>query len=238
MTSVDGWTTLAEEPLVLVKEYSFGQQATANALVVGLPNRQLMIVSPPTGVPLGSLRALDAHGTVSALLAFNGAHHLGLPACRAAFPQATIYATARAAARIGKKAREPVPLSSIDALWPLLGEKVTVLPVDGDKLGDVLVRISSEKGVLLFAGDFIANLRSLPNRLLFRMIFKLTDSGPGLKVFRLFFRVFVKDRRAARDFLIQEVQDHPPAIVVPAHGEVVDRPNLGPTLVSMLRAAV
>lgn len=236
MTSIEGWTTLAEEPLVLMKEYSFGREATANALVVGLPDRKLMIVSPPTGATLASLRALDAHGTVTALLAFNGVHHLGLPACRAAFPQAVSYATPRAAARIAKKAREAGPVSDIAALQPLLGDKVHVLPVPGDKVGDVVVRIRTERGILLFAGDFIANLRRLPNNLLFRLMFRLSDSGPGLKVFGLFFRVFVKNRAAARDFLIQEVEAHPPAIMVPAHGEVVDRPELGSTLAALLRA--
>jgi hypothetical protein len=236
-TNVPGWTTLAENPLVLVREYSFGP-GTANAMVVGLPNGDLMITSPPTDVPREELSALNAHGKVVALLEFNGAHHLGLPVCRPCFPDAVTYAMPRAAARIQKKAKDPGKIEPIEALQPLLGDKVKVIPVAGDKLGDVLVRVDTEKGKLLYAGDFFANIRELPKNLLFRLIFKLTDSGPGFKVFGIFFKMFVADRKAARDALIREVESNPPAVLIPAHGEVVTRSDLGPTLVSMLRAAV
>ncbi len=69
-----------------------------------------------------------------------------------------------------------------------LGDEVAVLAVDGDKLGDVLLRVRTEKGNLLYAGDYIANIRSLPKHLIFRLLFKLTDSAPGLKVFNVFVR--------------------------------------------------
>ncbi len=237
-TAVNGWTTLAEQPLVLVREYSFGA-GKANALVVGLPNNKLMIMSPPTGVSIEELRALDKVGSVVALLETNGAHHLGLGPTHEAFPQAISYAAPRAAERIRKKSKEQVgELAPLELLAPLLGDRVSVLAVDGDKIGDALVRVQTDKGILLYAGDYIANIAVLPNNFMFKLVFKLTDSGPGLKVFNVFFKFFVKNKAAARDFLIRELEGHPPAILVPAHGDVVERPNLGPTLVSMLRAAV
>ena len=42
MTTVQGWNTVAENPLVLVTEYSFGQ-GDANAMAVGLPDNKLLI---------------------------------------------------------------------------------------------------------------------------------------------------------------------------------------------------
>lgn len=237
MTVVDGWKTLTEQPLVMIKEYSFGP-GTSNAMVVGLPDRKLMIVSPPCGVPAAELKQLEAHGQVIALLEFNGAHHLGLPDCRAAFPQAVGYATPRAAARIRSKGKQPGQLEPIEALRPLLGDRVSVVQVDGDKIGDVLVRVRTEQGTLLYAGDFFANISVLPKSLLFRLMFKLFDSGPGFKVFRIFFKFFVANRAAMRDSLVRELQSDPPSIVVPAHGEVIAQPDLGPTMVSMLRAAL
>src|SRR5262245_55639891 len=212
-TTLQGWKTIAESPLLLVREYRFGPGA-ANALVVGLPNKKLMIVSPPTNIPAADLTALNAHGEVVALLAINGAHHLGLGPCRSAFPNAVTYAAARASDRIRKKGKDCGQLESLDALKPLLGDKVSVLAVDGDKIGDVILRVQTEKGIVLYAGDFVANIQSLPNNFFFKMMFKLTDSAPGFKVFRLFFKLFVADRNAARDFLIREVEANPPAIVV------------------------
>jgi hypothetical protein len=236
MTTVPGWTTLAENPLVLVKEYAFGP-GRANAVAVGLPNRKLLITSPPAGVPDADLKALEQCGEVIALLANNGTHHMGLGPARRAFPSAVSYAAPRAAARIRDKGKDFGQLAPIETLQPLLGDQVGVFAVDGDKVGDVLVRVRTERGTVLYASDFIANIQSLPDSFIFRMIFKLTDSGPGLKVFRIFFKFFVADRKAARDFLVKEIEANPPAVLVPAHGDVVIQSDLAPTLVGMLRAA-
>jgi hypothetical protein len=237
MTTIAGWTLLTEEPIVMVREYRFGP-GYSNAIAVGLPDRKLMLVSPPTGVAPEELKQLEQVGDVIALLEFNGAHHMGLAPCRAVFPRAMGYASPRAAARIRKKGKDPGPLEPLDVLRPWLGDRVSVVEVPGDKIGDVLVRVRTEKGTLLYAGDFVANIRVLPKNPLFRLMFRLSDSGPGFKVFGLFFKFFVKDKGAMRDFLIQEVQSHPPAILVPAHGDVVTQPNLGPTLASMFRSAL
>jgi len=232
-----GWTTLAQEPLVLQREYSFGQ-GSANTLAIGLPGGKLLLVSPPAGLSAHELQSLSDHGEVIGMLAINGAHYMGLPAWRSAFPAAITYATQKARERILKRCKAPGQLASIEQLTPMLGDKVSVVAADGCKIGDVLVRVQTERGVLLYAGDFIANLPSLPNNFLFRLMFKLTDSGPGLKVFRIFFKFFAADKAALRDFLIREIESRPPAILVPGHGDIVERPELGPTLVSMLRAAV
>jgi hypothetical protein len=235
-THVAGWTTLADEPVVLVKEYAFGP-GRANALAIGLPGRRWLIVSPPPELAREEVAGLQQLGSVVALLASNGAHHLGLGPCRVLFPQAVTYAAPRAAARIRKKGKDFGQLDPLEQLEPLLGDRVSLVSVAGDKVGDVCVRVQTERGTLFYAGDFIANLQALPSNLLFRLFFKLTDSGPGLKVFNAFFKFFVADAGAARASLVNELERHPPAILVPAHGDVVARTDLGPTLVGMLRSA-
>jgi len=234
-TTIPGWTTLAEDPAVLVREYSFSA-GKANAMAVGLPDRKWMIVSPPPQMSAAEAEAFSAHGSVVALLENNGTHHMGLGPCRALFPKAISYATEIAAARIRKKNNDPGELQSIDALRPLLGNKIAVVPIPGCKVGDVIVRVQSDSGNLFYASDFIANISQLPSNFLFRLVFKLTDSGPGLKVFGVFFKFFVADGAAARAALIQELEASPPTILVPAHGAIVKREDLAPTLIGMLRA--
>jgi glyoxylase-like metal-dependent hydrolase (beta-lactamase superfamily II) len=236
-TTVAGWTTLAEEPLVLMREYSFGP-GQANTLAIRLPDRKLLLVSAPVGLDDSEYRALAAQGDVVAMVAINGAHHLGLPAFGSEFPNATSYATPRARELILKKSKTPGRLESIDKLRPLLGDKVSVVPAEGCKIGDVIVRVQTERGPLLYVGDFIANIASMPKNPIAKLIFKLTDSAPGLKVFRMFFIFFAADKRALRDFLIREIEARPPSILVPGHGDIVERAELGPTLVAMLRAAI
>lgn len=236
MTTISGWTTLSENPLVLVHEYGFGA-GKANALAVQLPGRKWMILSPPPKLTAAEAQAFQAHGEVVALVENNGTHHMGLGPCRALFPNAVTYAEPLAAARIRKKNPDAGQLEPIAALKPLLGDAVSIVPADGCKIGDVIVRVKSEKGVVFYASDFLANINRPPKNPLFRMVFKLTGSGPGLTVFRIFFTFFVKDRKAAIDFLMREIESHPPSIMVPAHGDVVARDDLAPTLLGMLRAA-
>lgn len=235
-THVPGWTTLAEDPPVLVREYGFGP-GRANALAVGLPDRKWLIMSPPRTLTNDEVAAFGPAGSVIALIANNGTHHLGLGPCRERFAGAITYATPRAAARIRKKGKDFGQLEPIEKLAPRLGDKVELIAVDGDKVGDLCVRVRTEQGVLFYASDFIANINQLPSNPLFKLFFKLTNSGPGLKVFRVFFLFFVANAKAVRDCLIGELEKHPPSILVPAHGDVVQKPDLGPTLVGMLRAA-
>lgn len=236
-TLISGWATLSETPPVLVRSYSFGG-GRANALAIGLPDQKWLIVSPPPDLTEPEAQAFRAKGQVVALLENNGSHHLGLGPWRKEFPDAVSYALPAAAVRIRKKGKDVGQLQSLEPLLPLLGEAVFVLPVPGCKIGDVLVRVRTDAGTVLYASDFIANLPMLPRNPIGRLLFWLTDSGPGLKVFGIFFRFFVADRVAVRECLIQELEANPPAILVPAHGDVVTRADLGPTLIGMLRSAL
>jgi len=164
-------------------------------------------------------------------------HHLGLGPWRAQFEDAVTYASPRAAARIRKKGKDFGQLEPTEQLQPRLGDKIALIAIDGDKFGDVCVRVQTDKGTLFYAGDFIANIQTLPSNILFRLVFKLTDSGPGLKLFGAFFKFFVANGKAARACLLNELERHPPSILVPAHGDVVQKPDLAATLIGMLRAA-
>ena len=172
--TVPGWTQLAERPLVLAREYSFGA-GRATALAVLLPDRKWMIVSPPRKLSEAEAAGFDALGSVVALVANNGTHYLGLGPCMARFPQAVTYATQRAAARIRKHTKDAGQLASEESLKPLVGENVALLAMDGDKIGDVLVRVKSERGTILYVSDMIANIQQLPKNFLFRLFFKLSD---------------------------------------------------------------
>jgi hypothetical protein len=235
-TTIPGWVTLAENPAVLVHEYGFGA-GKANALAVALPDRKWMILSPPPKLSASEAAAFAEHGSVIALVENNGTHHLGLGPCRKLFPAAVTYAEPKAAARIRTKNADAGQLEPIDALRPLLGPAVSIVAIPGSKIGDVIVRVATDKGVLFYASDFLANIVRPPSNPIFRLLFKLTRSGPGLTVFRIFFTFYVADRSAAFEALIRELEAHPPTILVPAHGEPVQRADLGSVLVGMLRAA-
>lgn len=225
MEHLPGWTTLAEQPLVLLKEYSFGP-AIANCVAVQLPGDKWLLMSPPTGLTQADAAALSARGEVVALVENNGFHHLGLASCAALFPRAQTYARERAAARIRKKEQHAGALLPIETLTPLLGPHVELIAVDGDKLGDVLLRVRTERGVLLYVGDYITNMPRLPKSVVARLLFRLSDSAPGLKLFKLYLWFFTADRAHAKASLLRAIDTAPPTLLVPAHGETLEAPGL------------
>lgn len=232
-TLVPGWTTLAEQPAVLVKDYAFGA-GRANSLAVELPEKQWLLMSPPKGLSAAEVDAFAALGHVVALVENNGAHHLGLGSATAHFPDAVTYATPLAAGRIRKKGKSYGALEPIEKLRPKLGEAITLTEIEGTKIGDVVMHVRTERGTAFYASDFIANIEALPKNPLFRLMFKLTDSAPGLKVFGVYFRFYVADAALARAHLVRELRAHAPTILVPAHGEVCVRDDLTQLLVGML----
>lgn len=233
MTAIPGWTTLAEQPALLVRDYGFGG-GRATAMAVKLERGWLM-VSPPANIKPGEVEAFRDSGGVVALLENNAAHSMGLAPWRAHFPDAVSYATPVAAKRIAKKSKDAGRLADIPELQALCGDQVHVVVLPACRMGDVLVRVTTEKGDALYLSDLVANLPELPKNPVARLMFKWSDSAPGLKVFMLFFWFFTSDKTAVRDALIAELQAHPPAMLIPAHGNWLVEPELGPRLTTLLR---
>src|SRR5688500_6204001 len=111
-SSIAGWTQLATQPLVLMREYSFGP-GTANAVAVRLGDGTLLVISPPTGLSARELDELASVGEVSALLANNGALYLGLASFCQHFPKAVAYATEAARERIMQKSKQPLKVQPL-----------------------------------------------------------------------------------------------------------------------------
>src|SRR5438874_5126409 len=111
------WTVLDAERPVLTRSYFFRPGADARMMVVGIGGGRLAVVSPGAGLPVEALRELERYGKVTALVAPNGYHYLGLPLWQRTFLDARTYAPEQARARIAKKLgiEPPRPLSELQA---------------------------------------------------------------------------------------------------------------------------
>ena len=230
------WSVLCEEPIVVIREYSFGP-GMANATAIGIGDNRLLLMSPPTAVEPEVLEELREYGEVVAILEPNGVHHMGLELCHEVYPYAVAYVSEVAARRIRKKEKYPGAFESLDKLRELLGDKVEVLEVPGNKVGDVIVRAQTDKGMAWWFGDFVGN-GPLSGNWLIQRIFKWTRSGPGFKVNRLFFKVFVADKLKARDWFLGQLKTTPVDLFIPAHGEPIHRAGLAAELTQMMTDAV
>jgi hypothetical protein len=232
--SRDSWTVIDEEAGVLSRAYSFGP-ATANTLVVRLGNGRLLVVSPGRGMPAAAFEELAEHGKVVAMLAPNGFHYLGMPEWAERFPGARLFASEAAARRINK--RQPnLRFEPIDAIDDLLPDHVHVL-APPMKDPDVFIRVDTETGAVWFSNDVLGNMAALPDNWLFRFLFKVTRSGPGYSVNRLALK-FLGPKPAFREFIVRQMKEHPPRILVPGHGAALVGDDLGKRTLEVLDAGL
>jgi hypothetical protein len=214
-----GWKIFDPHTPILVHEYSFGP-GTANALAVGGKDG-LIVVSPPCRVGPGVLDDLAQYGKVSALVASNAFHHMGLSQWKARFPDAEIFAPAQSIARVKKQSK----LSGIRPLGEatsVTGSRVELVDMPHYKTGEVLVRIETDRGLAWYVTDCIMNLPELPPQPLVRALFRLSGSAPGLKLNNIAPLFMVKNKKAHRRWLASEFRKAPPQWLIATHGDIVD----------------
>ena len=238
-TTASGWKVIDRDAAVLTSTYAFaGKDALANSFVARLADKTLAVVSPNAGASPALLDELAQFGEVSALIANNGLHHLGLPEWSRRFPKARCFAPAASIQRIGKKNPAAPKLEPLAALQPLLGSDVGVHEAADSKIGESWVWAKVAGGHAWFLSDLVANMERLPPRFPVRQLFKWTGSAPGYKPFHLAMKFTLKDKRGTLKALAAEVAARPPTAVVPSHGGVLDHAGLAADTAQLLAGAI
>ena len=229
------WELLDEATRSLTIEYTFRPKATARAFVTRFAGDELVIFSPPVGIDPTVFRELDQYGRVTALVAPNGFHHMGLRPALEAFPEAKLYAPEAAARRITKK-QPDLELRSLSELQERTEAPVAILDVPGFSIGDVWATITTSSGPLWYVSDSCFNLTKLPPGFAAGLLFKWTKSGPGLALNGVGNLFFLKDRPRFKHWFEARLSEPPPALLVPAHGEVARTGELGKSLKALVDA--
>jgi hypothetical protein len=230
-TTANGWKVLDEAAGVLSYEYTFRRGATANAMTLRLADGSLLLVSPPCGVNDGVIRDLEPFGPVSALVASNAYHHLGLPEWHRAVPAAPVYAAERALGRIASKQPALGTIRPLGELAPKLGEGVEVLEAEGTRVGDVWAKAGST----WFVSDCFFSMPKAPPGVVGWM-FKLTKSAPGFNLSGLHRMFFVSDRPSYKRWLLAQLDRSLPKVVVTSHGVIETAPGIGQQMRSQVEA--
>jgi hypothetical protein len=214
-----GWNIVDPTTPILTYEYSFGP-GRANALAVGTGDG-MVLVSPPCRVDAGVLDDVASYGAVRALVASNAFHYMGISEWKARFPEAAIFAPAQSIPRIEKQAKI-AGVRPVSEATAITGDKVDLIDMPHYKTGEVMVRIKTAGGVVWYLTDILMNLPELPPQLLFRLMFKWTDSGPGLKVNKISPLFMVKNKRELYRWVAEQIDKDPPTRLIPAHGGIVE----------------
>ena len=229
------WELLDEATHSLTIEYAFQPNATARAFVTRFANDELVIFSPPMGVDPAVFRELDKYGRVTALVAPNGFHYLGLRPALQAFPEATLYAPEKAVRRVMKKQRD-LALRPLSELQQKTEAPVRILDVPGFSIGEAWAIVETSAGPLWYVSDSCFNLSKLPAGLAASLLFKWTKSGPGLSLNGVGNLFFLKERARFKSWFEERLSEPPPALLVPAHGEIARDAGLGKSLKTLLDA--
>ena len=214
-----GWKVFDAREPILTYQYSFGP-GTANALAVGGKDG-LFVISPPCRVARDVFDELSRYGAVRALVASNAFHYLGLPEWKARFPDAAIFAPAQAIARVEKRShlRGIRPLAEAASI---AGAHLALVDMPYYKTGEVLVRITTERGLVWYVTDVIMNLPVLPSNPVVKLMFWLSGSAPGLRFNNIAPLFMVKDKARLRRWLADEFRKARPAYLIATHGGTVD----------------
>lgn len=215
--AASGWKIFDAETPILTCEYVFGP-GTANALAVGGAGG-LIVVSPPWKADDAVYEGLSPYGPVVALVASNAFHHLGLPEWKRRFPAAAVYAPAQAIARVERKTKI-AGIRPLAEAAPVAGRDVELIDMPHYRTGEVLVRMKSTRGLAWYVTDFMMNMTVLPGNPIARLVFRLTNSAPGLKFNNIAPVFMVRDKTALKRWLAAEFDKAPPQWIIPAHGDV------------------
>lgn len=214
-----GWRVISERAWVF--EYAFDKHGTANCVAFRLANGDVVVLSPACSMSEGAYSDLTRLGKVTALVATNGHHHLGIGDFRRRFPEARVYAPALARARIAKKNPDAGELAPLCDLLSSLDDDVVIREAPHTRSGEIWAFFKCDVGYVWFMSDILVNIESLPEALIPRLIFRWSGSGPGYRVFHAALALIVKDKKAVLRALLADAEAHPPAVVVPAHGAPV-----------------
>jgi len=113
---------------------------------------------------------------------------------------------------------------------------VSVIAPPHMKRQDVFARVDTKEGSIWFSNDVLGNSPELPKSFMLRFLFKITRSGPGFSVNRLALKFLGIGKPDFRDWLVGQMKDHPPHVLVPGHGNVLEGDDLGARTLKVLEA--
>ncbi len=225
------WLPIDGLPELYVGQYVVPNFAS-NSVVLRVAPQVFTIVSPGKSLLDDWPKEWPRQHIQINLVMPNSYHYMGVAAWREAFPKAALYASEKAIPRLAKKGithiraaeRCPVPLSA--------GYQVVVPP--GHRGGDLWITKSTGEQRVWITCDSFQSYERYSNQPIARMMQKLMDTAPGLKMSQVVKWLLLDDRTAFKTWALRQVQADRPNVLIPSHGEVLSGDSLSKDLQALL----
>lgn len=205
------WSEAAPGSGVSVRDYHCGA-AVANALIVALGDGRAVVVSPNVDPTEPDFARAESAGEVVALVAPNAMHNLGIRAWRERFPAARLLAP-----DLGLNRLNGLGLGSFEPVRSLdLPPGLRAVELEGARLGSLILRSDRGARPVVYVDELMGNQQAPSPSRMFRTLFWLTGSAPGLVPNYFYSRLFLKDRHGAAQAILAELGGDP--VVLCAHG--------------------
>ena len=217
-----------------IGEYRFNGNPM-NTFVVDLGAGRLAVFSPGVDTTDEVFTALDALGKVVALVSPGAFHNVGLPKWHTRYPDAKLYATQSGLAHIAKRHPTLPALAPVSTLSELAGDAIVVYETPGKKHGDLVMFVPRGEEVALYNCEYLINWEDAPRNPIFRLIFKWTDSAPGLRMSKPTSWFLSSDLGEVARFCLEKIATHGVTCFVPCHGKTVRGPDTKKRLEEAIR---
>lgn len=190
----------------------------------GLKGGGLCVVSPGTGVTEEQYAALERFGKPRFLLAPNHYHNGGLAPWQAKYPEAKVVSYPRGIPRLQKQV-PGVSILGLEELQAALPEGVRLLIPTMAKQGEAWISAKTSQGTAWYTVDGIINEPRLPKGPVGWLMWVLGFRA-GLTINNFFKRVFLEDKKAFKAWLLEQLSQDQPTLLIPSHGRVLRDPEL------------
>lgn len=156
-------------------------------------------------------------GKASYLLIPNQFHHLGLKEWQAEFPNAQVLSSESLIPKFSKK--YDLKINPWTSLEKELLNSIEICEPMGFKTGELMIKDQQGNKMTWYICDIFFNMKELPKSLFFRILFKLMNAAPDLKISRLMTGLGMSNKKAVTDYLLNSLDEDKPELIVPQHGE-------------------